>query len=304
MTDTDITGRSSTAVRVPASSANLGPGFDVLGMALTLYADVGTGDPPDGARVADEQHPAMIAFRVLGGEGPLWVRSAIPMSKGLGYSGAVRVGGASVAVLQRANGDPAALPWSFVEIHDVAARLEGHGDNVLASFLGGVTICADDIRLRLRLGFRRDPSIVVWSPVEATTSTDRSRRTLPTVVPLADAAFNIANTASLVIGLERGDSRIVGLACADRLHQPVRFAALPESAAALEAGTGAGAWAGWLSGSGPSVAFMCAPGRARAVASALPQMGRARILAIDHAGTRVLTSTEAIGNVHGPELRT
>jgi homoserine kinase len=293
-----------TAVRVPASSANLGPGFDALGLALDLHADVGTGEPPAEARATDEHHPATVAFRALGGRGPIWVRSAIPMSRGLGYSGAVRVGGASVAVLQRADGDPDALRRSGDEIHRIAAGLEGHGDNVLASRLGGVTVCSAVAHVQLRLGFEPDPAVVVWSPTAATTSTDRSRRTLPNSVPMADAAFNIANTAALVIGLERGDVSIVRAACADRLHQLTRFAALPESAAAHEAGVSAGAWAGWLSGSGPSVAFLCAPSRAEEVAGSLPAPGRSRILAIDHVGSRVLTPAEAIGNVHGPELRT
>ncbi len=76
--------------RVPASSANLGPGFDTLGMALALYAEVGLGPPAhDGAQKADDHHPALVAFRRHGGEGPLWVRSPIPNGRGMGFSGAL-----------------------------------------------------------------------------------------------------------------------------------------------------------------------------------------------------------------------
>ena len=122
---------TSIAVRVPASSANLGPGFDVLGMALDLPADVGTGEPPVGARATDEHHPATIAFRALGGAGALWVRTSIPMSRGLGYSGAVRVGGAAVAAIQQGGGRDATEVVRGADVLEVAARLEGHGDNVV-----------------------------------------------------------------------------------------------------------------------------------------------------------------------------
>jgi homoserine kinase len=82
------------SVRVPATSANLGPGFDVLGLALSLYAEVGVVDAdlmPDDASIADEGHPAHIAFVRAGGVGRIWVRNSIPMGRGLGFSGAVRV---------------------------------------------------------------------------------------------------------------------------------------------------------------------------------------------------------------------
>ena len=84
-------------VRVPGSSANLGPGFDTLGIAVALYADAGVLDQPDdeppaGAQLADEHHPVSIAFRRAGGVGNLWVRTSLPAGRGLGFSGAVRVG--------------------------------------------------------------------------------------------------------------------------------------------------------------------------------------------------------------------
>ena len=101
-------------VRVPASSANLGPGFDALGMALTIYADVIVepvlDDPVlDDAQLVDEHHPASIAFRRNGGEGPLWIRSSIAVGRGMGFSGAVRVGGLVAAHAQRHGTDSAGL---------------------------------------------------------------------------------------------------------------------------------------------------------------------------------------------------
>ena len=95
-------------VRVPASSANLGPGFDTLGMALSLHAEAGVIDgevPPGGQRI-DQFHPAGVAFRRAGGEGDLWVCSPIPVGRGLGFSGAVRVAGIVAAHAQRNGSDP------------------------------------------------------------------------------------------------------------------------------------------------------------------------------------------------------
>ena len=94
-----------TVVRVPASSANLGPGFDALGVALDLHAEIGLVDGSTGeeqlVKRVEEHHPAWIAFATAGGEGALWVRSRIPIGRGLGFSGAMRVGGAAVAIVQR-----------------------------------------------------------------------------------------------------------------------------------------------------------------------------------------------------------
>ena len=85
--------QSPVAVRVPASSANLGPGFDVLGLALNLHLEAGFGNAPAESIEADENHPLTVAFRHCGGKQDLWVRSQMPMGKGLGFSGAARVAG-------------------------------------------------------------------------------------------------------------------------------------------------------------------------------------------------------------------
>jgi homoserine kinase len=280
----------SIAVRVPASSANLGPGFDVLGMALGLYAEVGTGAPPDGAVAADRHHPATIAFRALGGVGALWVRSRIPMSRGLGYSGAMRIGGAAVGAIQRSPGGTEPDVRSSAEVLAVAADLEGHGDNVAASQIGGVTVFADGAAVSVPLGFATEPVVVAWSPSGTTTSTNRSRAALPELVNRVDATFNVANVAALMVALQSGDVDLLALAMRDRLHQSTRLESLPESAEALQAGGAAGAWCGWLSGSGPTVAFLCAPDRADQVALALHPGGQVRTLRIDHIGIQTFTT--------------
>jgi homoserine kinase len=290
---------TSIAVRVPASSANLGPGFDVLGMALDLPADVGTGEPPPGARTADEHHPATIAFRALGGTGALWIRTSIPMSRGLGYSGAVRVGGAAVAAIQRAAARDAAEVGRGREVLEVAARLEGHGDNVLASQRGGVTVYDPERPVELRLAFDPEPVVVAWSPIDVTASTNRSRAALPAAVDRADATFNVARVAMLVAAFERGDVDLLRTAMEDRLHQQARLGVLPGSAEALAVGLAAGAWAGWLSGSGPTIAFLCAPADARRLAERLPPGGQVRTVGIDNTGVRPIDSSGTEPARHG-----
>jgi homoserine kinase len=290
-------------VRAPASSANVGPGFDALGMALTLYADVGTGPAPAGARPADEHHPATVVARRLGAIVPLWVRTRIPMGRGLGFSGAVRVAGAIAATVAR-DGLDADLPGAGVdvaahvravadEVLHVTAELEGHADNVAASLLGGVTAAAGDRAVRVPLGL--DPHVVVWIP-ETTTSTEHSRRGLPATIERADAVFNIGRVAMLVAALAAGDVGALRDATRDRLHQDARFAQSPRSRAALDAGLDAGAWCGWLSGSGPTVAFLCARSDGDVLAAALPADGWATALDVDRAGARILRASTMAGD--------
>jgi homoserine kinase len=273
------------AVRVPASSANLGAGFDVLGMALTLHAEAGVGAPPARARAADEHHPATVAFRRLGGVGPLWVRSPIPAGRGLGFSGAVRVGGAVAAVVQR-HGE-AALDDETArdEVLAVTADLERHADNVAASLYGGVVVAAGTHVSRVPLAF--DPAVVVWVPDATTTSTDHSRSRLPDTVSRADAVFNMGRAAAFVAACTTGDHAALRWATEDRLHQEHRLAAVPGSAAARDAALDAGAWAAWLSGSGPTIAALCHIGRADELAAALPPGGHTKVLRVDHAGATV-----------------
>lgn len=271
-------------VRVPASSANLGPGFDTLGMALTLHAEVGLGDAPEGCQAADEHHPATIAFRRLGGEGPLWTKSPIPVGRGMGFSGAVRVGGLVAAHAQRHGDDPDALVDAMPELLRHASELEGHADNVAASLYGGVVATAGGRAVRVPMSF--DPAMVMWVP-SFVTSTDESRTKLRAEVPIDDVVFNLGRTALLVAALAAGEVDVLREATRDRLHQDVRLAAAAPSKAALDAALAAGAWASWLSGSGPTVAAMCAVDEAEELAAALPADGHTKILRIDHAGAVV-----------------
>jgi homoserine kinase len=271
---------------VPASSANLGPGFDALGMALDIQAEIGlvdatTADAELGKQV-DGHHPAQVAFAAAGGTGTLWVRSPIPIGRGLGFSGAMRVGGASLAVVQRRG--PEALTDRRTDVLGVAAALEGHADNVAASLFGGIVATDGAAAVRIETPLR--PDVVLWIP-EETTSTSDSRTALPAGVPFDDAVFNVGRTALLVAALAAGDSAALAAATQDRMHQDRRFAAAGTSRTALDAGIAAGAWCGWLSGSGPAVAFLTDGGDGQSITAALPASGHSRITAIDRSGTRL-----------------
>lgn len=264
----------SFRIRVPASTANLGPGFDTLGMALTTYLEV-----RPGGEVAPETHPAVQAFRQAGGEGPLEVKAGFPAGRGLGYSGAARVGGLLAAAVQHRRNAVVARDVVLPE----AAALEGHTDNVAASLYGGVVAAAGAHAVRVPLAL--DAAVVVWVPSRET-PTRTSRRRLPEQVPFADAVFNVGRVALLVAALAAGDTDALRAATQDRLHQDLRLALVPETRAALTAALEAGAWCAWLSGSGPSAAALVEPTRADAVAAALPPGGRAVVLGIDREGAR------------------
>jgi homoserine kinase len=289
----------SVAVRVPASSANLGAGFDVLALALDEWLFLGVGPPPRGALAVDDHHPAARAFVAAGGGGgarastvePIWLRSAIPMGRGLGFSGAARVAGAALAVTvgaARTGGDALAeLESRRREVLDIAAVLEGHGDNVAASTFGGVVAWVGGRALPMRLGPRlRAATVVAWVP-DTTTSTDRSRSQLSSQVERCDVVHNLGRVAQFVLAVEHDDPALLVGATDDRLHQPARLPGVPGAADALEVGVRSGAWCGWLSGSGPTVALLCDAVAASAVAAALPGSGHTKMLRIADTGVQL-----------------
>jgi len=299
-------------VQVPASSANIGPGFDVLGMALSLYAHLEVisdssprdkdGQPHDAVSKMENSHPAVVAFRAAGGQGELGIKCSIPSGRGLGFSGAVRVGGVSLGLASSAQVEAHDLPAFIADHHqailDLSCELEGHGDNVAASLYGGVTAVVPNAQGRLdAIGIPLSPllssrsAIAVWVP-SFKTSTSQSRQTLSPTVDRADAVFNIAHAIRLTVALTGLDgtnpmlSRLgpAGLrsTLADRLHQDRRLESAPLSKKALETMVTAGAMTAWLSGSGPTVAALCDLEQVSAVEAALQSdeelHGRGRVL--------------------------
>ncbi len=272
------------SVRAPASSANLGAGFDVFGMAVTMFAEFGAGPAPEGATQLDDRHPGRIPFERLGGRGDLWFRTNIPMARGLGFSGAARVAAAGLGAVVAAEGDPSALDDASDAILDVAAELEGHGDNAAASLMGGVTAYVDGRVLQIPLGpVMRAAEVVAWVP-RVTTSTDASRKTLAATVDRTDAVANLARVAQFTLAIAQDDPSLLIGSTEDHLHQPARLPAIPDAAEAVAAAVDAGAWCSWLSGSGPTVAMLCDGARADDVVAALPPSGHAKRLHIDTLG--------------------
>jgi len=259
-------------VRVPASSANIGPAFDAVAVALGTHLEVSAaGDP------APETHPAVRAFRNAGGRGPLSVRSRFPGGRGLGFSAAARVAGLLAVHAQRGHSARAAR----AETLRGATELEGHADNAAAALYGGVVAVAG--RHVVRIPLARELAVVVWIPA-AETATASARRLLPNQVSFEDAVFNVGRTALLVASLAAGAVESMRVATEDRLHQNRRLARSRDTRTAIDAMFGAGAFAAWLSGSGPTAASFVARENATRVAAALPKSGRALVLEIDDEG--------------------
>jgi homoserine kinase len=289
-------------VRVPATSANLGPGFDALGLALALYNEV-TLEEADGVSVTVEGEGAgrldlgaknvvargvALAFEAAGRPfrgGRLRCLNRIPLSRGLGSSAAAWVGGllAANALLGE--------PLDRDAVLTAAARAEGHPDNVAAALLGGLTVsCVDGDRVTaVSLPVPPEIAWVVLVP-ETESSTREARAVLPESLPRADAVFNVQRVSLLLAALGAGRPDLLGLAMQDRLHQPYRQRLFPWMEAVAAAGRRAGALGCVLSGAGPAM-LAAVGGGADDVARAMERTlrsagiaGRALSLAVDVAG--------------------
>ena len=275
-------------VRVPASSANLGPGFDSLGLALGLYDEIEVSAlDTDGLHVevdgegagsvpCDERHLVVRAMRtawhmsgaVEDGSVPsglaLRCRNAIPHSRGLGSSAAAAVAGA-VAAIVLAGRDVEAERDTLLQ---VTAGMEGHADNAAASLFGGFVVAwetAGNTAERfhaVRLDVHPDIRPVAFiAGAESLTSTTRGL--LPLQVPLGDAAFTGSRTALSVLAFTQRPELLMP-ATEDRLHQGYRRPAYPESADLVDALRGQGVAAA-ISGAGPTVLAFTTDGRVPAV---------------------------------------
>ncbi len=278
--------------RAPASSANLGPGFDVLAVALSLYVEV-TVEPAGSLTVtslgegadlpADATHlAARIACMVAGHDRlAITIDSEIPVGRGLGSSAALAVATAAAA------GAPSPIV--------IGTTWDGHPENAAASALGGLVaatmVAGAPVAHRLPL----DPHLefVVVIP-DRQLATAHARACLPPSVPHGDAGFNLGRLGLLVAGLA-DHRRLISAATEDRLHQPYRADLFPESRPLMAGLVKAGALAACWSGAGPTVLGICTSGDAGRVAEAgakllaeLGLSGQVKQLAPDHQG--VVTS--------------
>jgi homoserine kinase len=283
---------SSVAVRVPASSANLGPGFDVLAAALGLHMELEVTPAArfevrtDLSIARDARNLAVRGFAALRpADGMRFtIRSDIPLSGGLGTSAAAYVAGLAAAD---------ALNGGGADLLAEATRLEGHPDNVAAALLGGFVVCAGARATRLDPPPGLEAVLVVPSRAVRTA---KARAALPPEVPMAEAVFNIGRASLLVLGLARGDLDLVARGLEDRLHQPRRASLYPRSMELVERAREIGALGATISGAGPSVLVWARAESAREVAARLERQaaGWARVLTLPFADSGVEVRTSGI----------
>jgi homoserine kinase len=291
-------------IAVPATVANLGPGFDILALALQLQNDVHaqeaggddlTVDP--GADAPDELRDPRLNLvtraytvaceRLAVAATGVHFRcvNRIPMARGLGSSAAAALAGVLAAVaLHHA-------PWDEGDVLDCVAELEGHRDNAAAALLGGLAICAPGAPA-VNMTVPDEIRAVLFIPA-TTLLTKVARDVVPHQFSRDDAIFNAARCALLVRSLALKDYESLGSAMEDRWHQPARSVLLPHAAALISAAREAGAAGAALAGAGPSVIALTPldPGRiveammARARDHGMP--GSASVFSVRNYGTRV-----------------
>jgi homoserine kinase len=236
-------------VRVPASSANLGPGFDVLAAALSLHLELEVLEAGTFSVQTDLEIPRDRTNLVVRGFEALapadgfrfTISSSIPLTGGLGASAAAVLAGLLAADhLFELDADVLAL----------AAELEGHADNAAAAIEGGFVLWDGTRAHRFEPPAGLEAVLVV--PEEAV-RTAQARAALPACVPLADAVFNVAHASMLTLGLASGDWDLIAAGLRDRLHQPHRAHLYPRSAELVERAPALGALGATISGAGPAV---------------------------------------------------
>jgi homoserine kinase len=292
---------ATVRVRVPATSANLGPGFDALGLALSLYDDVVVRVADEGlfVDVAGEGADAVprtrrhlvvralhAGFDALGGQPrglEVVCANRIPHSRGLGSSAAAIVAGLTAARALVLGGADTLDDDALLAL---AAELEGHPDNVAACLLGGLTLAwtpADGPARAVRLPVSPALRPVVFVPTSSS-STAKARKLLPETVPHADAARNAARSALLVHALA-ADPGLLLAATEDRLHQQYRAPSQVKTAGLVDALRADGVPA-VVSGAGPSV--LAFAGQADDLSSYAPRGWSVEVLAVDAGGAELL----------------
>jgi homoserine kinase len=236
-------------VRVPASSANLGPGFDAFAAALALHVELEVLETgrfrvvTDLDIARDRRNLAVRAFETLhpADRFEFRIRSDVPLAGGLGTSAAALVAGLVAAD---------SLFELDADLLGLATRLEGHPDNVAAALLGGFVMCVDGQATRLEMPEGLEALLVVPGK---SVRTARARAALPREIPMADAVFNLGHASLLAVGLATSNLDLVARGLVDRLHQPHRAHLYPQSAELAANARELGALGATISGAGPTV---------------------------------------------------
>lgn len=273
-------------VRAPASSANLGPGFDALGLALDLWNEIEVDTATDHETVAvsgadaamleGKENYTLLAMKEMaqlyGRTLPpvaMRVRADIPVQRGLGSSAAALACGLLAANRMLD------LQLTTTDLFQQAWQMEGHGDNVGAAIYGGAILAVAGVRDALCLSNGRGIQLtpVVFIPA-ATSATWAARAALPLTIPHPDAAFNVGMAAGLSVGLVTGNREAIAAGMHDRLHEPYRARLFPHLTPMTEAARAAGALGACLSGAGPTILALVEPERVEAVADAFRDVAR------------------------------
>jgi len=284
---------TSVTVRVPATSANLGPGFDCLGLALDLWATITL----NRSRAARDNNP--MATMALTAAGRVFLESGqdpppelnaqyegdIPIARGLGASAVARVGGVLAA------NELAGRPLGMDSLLSIATELEGHADNVTPALAGGLQVAVVDGNRVISVGVPLPPELhaVLFVP-ELRMPTKESRRLLPDPISRTDAVFNTGRTALLVAALAAGRFDLLDAGTQDRLHQKRRSKLFPAMFALFDAAKAAGAHCAYLSGGGSTICALASVNE-QAIADAMLEAARGR----ETPGRTIITRPTAKG---------
>jgi homoserine kinase len=273
-------------VRVPASTSNLGPGFDCLGVALRLYNDVVVTRGAKSQRQATVQEAADLFFhhaRRVPFSFSVSITDNIPLSRGLGSSATVRLG--ALLALNALTGDRV----DRLSIFQLCAQLEGHPDNAAPAILGGFTVVRDQTVQRFNVSALL--SFVLLIP-DFKITTSEARRILPPQIKRVAAMKNCANACAITAAFASGNYRNLRGAFADHLHQPFRLNLIPFLPRVVAAAEKAGALGAFLSGSGSTIAAVTLHSPKKVAAAMLRAAGSASahtvITRADNRGARVL----------------
>ncbi len=265
------------SVRVPATSANIGPGFDCLGLAVDLWGTITferrEPTPADDPMASMAITAALKVFDRVGeaaGQLSVTYEGDIPIARGLGASAVARVGGL-VAANELTGGK-----LDRDELLVIATDLEGHADNVAPAIFGGLqaSVVEDGKVLHTAVPLPTGLHCVLFVP-EFRIATKDARRVLPDSLSRHDAVYNIGRAALLVAAMARGRFDLLSAATQDKLHQPARSALFPAMTAIFDAARAAGAHAAYLSGSGSTLCAFATANTQR-IADAMAEAARSR----------------------------
>jgi len=273
---------TAVTVRVPATSANLGAGFDCLGLALDLFASItvtfGEIEQPPTDDVGEKMVLTAIrqTYLRLGKQAPSGIRArynlSIPLGRGLGASAVARVAGViAVNEIER-------RVMNEGQCLDIASDLEGHGDNACPALFGGMQVCvqaADGHYRRVACRYPADAAMAILIP-DHSMPTKEARKALPDQHSRADIVHNTGRAALFVAAMAAGDMELLAEATDDRIHQRQRSSLFPPMFDVFASARKAGAHAAWLSGAGSSIAAICPEGPAREIAAAMLETAQAQ----------------------------